>query len=345
MSKRHYISDSLEHDYASVVTEPTCISNGYTTYTCQRCGDSYVDDYVDMLGHTYVIDSDKEATCTETGLTMGIHCQICDDVLVAQSVIPATDHNYELSVVDATCTGQGYSLWTCEYCGDSYSDGYVDALGHEYQDGACARCGEEDPDFVVGPKILSQPVDFEGVVGDMATFAVVAEGEGLTYQWYFSTDFGETWEKSYSPGYATNALAPILRAYRDGNMYKCLLTDIFGNTVESDPVSMEVESCEITILAEAQSIVNGIQGQLAQCCCENKTATLQTQAVVQNEGNLTRLAIQQQTQAILDKMCQQEIDSLKGQVVNLQNQLNMATLNASQTAQTAQIIAALTPAA
>ena len=90
---------------------------------------------------------------------------------------------------------------------------------------------------------------------------------------------------------------------------------------------------------------DGLQGQLAQCCCDNKTATLQTQAVVQNEGNLTRLAIQQQTQAILDKMCQAEIDTLKGQVVNLQNQLNMATLNASQTAQTAQIIAALTPAA
>ena len=89
---------------------------------------------------------------------------------------------------------------------------------------------------------------------------------------------------------------------------------------------------------------NGIQAQLAQCCCDNKTATLQTQAVVQNEGNLTRLAIQNQTQAILDKMCQAEIDTLKGQVVNLQNQLNMANLSASQTAQTAQIIAALTPA-
>ena len=90
---------------------------------------------------------------------------------------------------------------------------------------------------------------------------------------------------------------------------------------------------------------NGIQAQLAQCCCDNKTATLQTQAVVQNEGNLTRLAIQQQTQAILDKMCQQEIDNLKGQVVNLQNQLNMANMSASQTAQTQQIIAALAPAA
>ena len=43
-------------------------------------------------------------------------------------------------------------------------------------------------------------------------------------------------------------------------------------------------------------------------------------------------------------MCQAEIDTLKGQVVNLQNQLNMANLSASQTAQTAQIIAALTPA-
>ena len=89
---------------------------------------------------------------------------------------------------------------------------------------------------------------------------------------------------------------------------------------------------------------NGLQAQLAQCCCDNKTATLQTQAVVQNEGNLTRLAIQQQTQAILDKMCQQEIDNLKGQVVNLQNQLNMANLSASQTAQTQQLIAALAPA-
>ena len=88
---------------------------------------------------------------------------------------------------------------------------------------------------------------------------------------------------------------------------------------------------------------NGLQGQLSQCCCDNKTATLQTQAVVQNEGNLTRLAIQQQTQAILDKMCQNEIDNLKGQVVSLQNQLNMANLNASQVAQTQQIISALAP--
>ena len=90
---------------------------------------------------------------------------------------------------------------------------------------------------------------------------------------------------------------------------------------------------------------NGIQAQLAQCCCDNKTATLQTQAVVQNEGNLTRLAIQNQTQAILDKMCANEIQQLRESNDNLRTQLAMANLAASQTAQTQQIISALTPAA
>ena len=89
---------------------------------------------------------------------------------------------------------------------------------------------------------------------------------------------------------------------------------------------------------------NGIQGQLSQCCCDNKTATLQTQAVVQNEGNLTRLAIQNQTQAILDKMCANEIEQLRTNNENLRQQLAMANLAASQTAQTQQIIAALSPA-
>lgn len=84
---------------------------------------------------------------------------------------------------------------------------------------------------------------------------------------------------------------------------------------------------------------NAIQSQLAQCCCDNKTATLQTQAVVQSEGAATRLAIQSQTQAILDKMCSQEIENLKQRNSELQNQILMQNLAASQVAQTAQLVA------
>ena len=75
-----------------------------------------------------------------------------------------------------------------------------------------------------------------------------------------------------------------------------------------------------------------------------QTQVTQTQNVVQNEGSMTRAAILEQTNAILSKLCDQEIEQLRSANVNLQNQLNMANLNASQVAQTQQIISALTPA-
>ena len=98
---------------------------------------------------------------------------------------------------------------------------------------------------------------------------------------------------------------------------------------------------------------NSLQSQLAQCCCDNRLATCQTQNIVQNEGNATRFAdanntrdlienANRNTQSILDKLCQLELDGVKGQLaqaqrenVGLQNQLNMAALRESQTAQNA----------
>ena len=74
-----------------------------------------------------------------------------------------------------------------------------------------------------------------------------------------------------------------------------------------------------------------------------QTQVSNTQNIVQNEGAATRAAILEQTNAILSKLCDQEIEQLRAQNVNLTNQLNMANLVASQTAQTQQIIAALTP--
>ena len=98
---------------------------------------------------------------------------------------------------------------------------------------------------------------------------------------------------------------------------------------------------------------NNLGSQFADCCCENRLANCQTQNIIQNEGNATRFAdanntrdiIDSQTrgtQAILDKLCALELDGVKGQLaqaqrenVGLQNQLNMAALRESQTAQNA----------
>ena len=97
-------------------------------------------------------------------------------------------------------------------------------------------------------------------------------------------------------------------------------------------------------MSDMQQMFN-LQSQFSQCCCDNRMATIQTQNIVQSEGAATRLAIEKQTQSILDKLCEQEIEQLRAANVNLQNQLNMANLNASQVSQTQQIIAALSPAA
>lgn len=91
-----------------------------------------------------------------------------------------------------------------------------------------------------------------------------------------------------------------------------------------------------------------IQSALQNCCCENRASIADLKYTVGQEGcadraalsNSTRDIIESQTrstQLILDKLCQQEIDALKTQNLSLQNQLNMATLRESQTAQNALI--------
>ena len=113
-----------------------------------------------------------------------------------------------------------------------------------------------------------------------------------------------------------------------------------ASIANANTASMERSFAAQTAVAQD---FNALQAQLAQCCCDNRMATVQTQNIVQSEGAATRLAIQNQTQQILDKLCQQEIDNLKAQNIALQNQLNMANLAASQTAQSQYIIDKLTP--
>ena len=72
---------------------------------------------------------------------------------------------------------------------------------------------------------------------------------------------------------------------------------------------------------------NSLQGQLAQCCCDNRLATVQTQNVVQTEGAATRSAIQTGVQMILDKMCQDKIDAKNEKIVELNNRINSLEAN------------------
>ena len=133
------------HSYSSVVTAPTCTEQGYTTHTC-HCGNSYVDSYVDSLGHNYGEWYTVTApTCTEEGLEQH-NCTRCEHS--ETRVIAVSGHSYTSVVTDPTCTEQGYTTHTC-HCGDSYVDSYVDALDHDYgdwfvvTDASCTEDGQE----------------------------------------------------------------------------------------------------------------------------------------------------------------------------------------------------------
>lgn len=90
---------------------------------------------------------------------------------------------------------------------------------------------------------------------------------------------------------------------------------------------------------------NGVQSQLAQCCCDNRLATQDLKYTIATEACASRATSTANTQAILDKLCQLELDTAKTQIAaeqrenaNLRTELMYARGQASQIEQTAQIL-------
>ena len=122
------LAASSSHNYRPTVTAPTCTDLGYTTYTCQDCGDSYKTDYVNALGHSYRAEV-KAPTCTEGGYTT-FTCTRCGDSYVG-NYTNALGHAWKAPVVlaDSTCNGDGVMEYDCSRCDAHYHEA-ISAKGH-----------------------------------------------------------------------------------------------------------------------------------------------------------------------------------------------------------------------
>jgi len=113
------------------------------------------------------------------------------------------------------------------------------------------------------------------------------------------------------------------------------------STINSSIVSgfsnAEVAGCNRAM--DTMQAFNAVQSQLAQCCCENRLATANLSADLAREACADRAAVSDGIQKILDQMCQDKIDAKNERIADLERQLTMANLAASQGAQTAQILA------
>ena len=162
------------HTFASVVTDPTCTEDKYTTYTC-TCEETYVvQEENTAKGHDLETVAGKTPTCEEVGYWQSYLCKTCEQyfsdeegtLLIGDAAaltlwqtegegkrdIVGCDLK-EIAAKDATCTADGNKqYWQCTVCKTCYEDAEgkeiialsdtVTPAAHNYVDGQCTVCKE-----------------------------------------------------------------------------------------------------------------------------------------------------------------------------------------------------------
>ena len=122
---------ALNHDLVRHVAQaPTCTEIGWNAYeTCSRCDHTT---YAELpaLNHDLVRHEAKAPTCTEIGWNAYETCSRCDYTTYAE--LPILGHDYQAVTVDPTCEADGYTIFTCSRCKDSYTADPTDKLGHQF---------------------------------------------------------------------------------------------------------------------------------------------------------------------------------------------------------------------
>ena len=109
---------------------PTCKEIGWDAYeTCSRCNHTTRTE-LPALNHDLEQHEAKAPTCTEIGWDAYDTCSRCDYTTYVE--LPALNHDYQAVTVDPTCEADGYTVFTCSRCKDSYTANLTDKLGHKF---------------------------------------------------------------------------------------------------------------------------------------------------------------------------------------------------------------------
>ncbi len=87
-------------------------------------------------------------------------------------------------------------------------------------------------------KIVEQPQNAVALEGKAATSTVEATGDGLTYKWYYKNKGAS--EFIYTSSFKSNTYTAIMNETREGRQIYCVITDQYGNSVQTDTVTLIV---------------------------------------------------------------------------------------------------------
>ena len=161
--------DLVNHDAKA----PTCTEIGWDAYkTCSRCDyNTYAE--LPALNHALEQHAAKAPTCTEKGWNAYETCSRCDYTTYAE--LPALNHDYQAVTVEPTCETDGYTVFTCSRCNDSYTADPTDKLGHQFGAWSPNGTGSQSADC------LRQGCAHTGSTDCRKFTFRTAEGETLTF--------------------------------------------------------------------------------------------------------------------------------------------------------------------
>ena len=164
---------ALKHDLRQrVIKAPTCTQMGWAYETCSRC-DYFATPLLPALNHDLEQHAAKAPTCTEIGWDAYDTCSRCNYTTYAE--LPALNHDYQAVTVEPTCETDGYTIFTCSRCKDSYTADPTDKLGHQFGAWSPNGTGSQSADC------LRQGCAHTGSTDCRKFTFRTAEGETLTF--------------------------------------------------------------------------------------------------------------------------------------------------------------------
>ena len=161
--------DLVQHDAQA----PTCTEPGWNAYsTCKNC-DYNTYQELPALNHDLVHHEAQAPTCTEPGWNAYSTCKNCDYNTYVE--LPALNHDYQAVTVAPTCETDGYTVFTCSRCKDSYTADPTDKLGHQFGAWSPNGTGSQSADC------LRQGCAHTGSTDCRKFTFRTAEGETLTF--------------------------------------------------------------------------------------------------------------------------------------------------------------------